>query len=139
MPSGHDYGIAVWARPLDKNLEIEKHNKKTSFLNNHMGRESLEIYNSIVNFMLEKSTSLIDEKSWYLSIIGILPEFQGQGFGTTLVNNILDRTDSLGVPTYLETFTPRNVPFYTSIGYQCVECFYEPTIKEKYWIMSRGF
>ena len=47
-----------------------------------------------------------------LSIIGILPEFQGQGFGGGLVGPVLNRADQSGVPTYLETFTPRNITFY---------------------------
>ena len=137
IPAEHDYGVSVWAKPLDKDLEEEKHEQKTIFLNDHMGKESSETYNSIINFMSEKAVPLIDEKSWYLSIIGILPEFQGQCLGARLVNNILELTDSLRIPTYLETFTPRNIPFYTRMGYQIVECFYEPTVEAKYWLMAR--
>ena len=87
--------------------------------------------------MSGKAVSLINEKSWYLSIIGILPEFQGQGLGVGLVESILDRTDQLNIPTYLETFTLRNITFYNRLGYEAVECFHEPTTSAKYWLMIR--
>ena len=87
--------------------------------------------------MSEKAIPLIDERSWYLSIIGILPEFQGQGLGVGLVKHILERTDRLGIPTYLETFTSRNITFYKRLGYDAVKCFHEPTVDAEYWLMIR--
>ena len=137
IPEDHDYGVSVWAKPLIKKLEKEKNKHKMIFLKNHMGNKSLETYRSIINFMSEKATPLIDEESWYLSIIGILPEFQGQGLGIGLVKNILERTDRLCIPTYLETFKPRNITFYNRLGYKAVECFHEPTIDAEYWLMTR--
>ena len=137
IPEDHDYGVSVWAKPLNKKLEKEKNKQKMIFFKNHMGNKSLETYRSIINFMSEKAIPLIDEESWYLSIIGILPEFQGQGLGVGLVKNILERTDRLCIPTYLETFKPRNISFYNRLGYEAVECFHEPTTDAEYWLMIR--
>lgn len=137
IPDNHDNGVSVWAKPLNKAFEKEKHKNKTDFLEYYMGRESLETYNSITKYMSEKAADLIDENSWYLSIIGILPGFQGQGLGAGLVKNILKRTNRLGIPTYLETFTPRNITFYNRLGFQVVGRFHEPTVDAKYWLMVR--
>ncbi len=138
FPESHDYGVSVWLKPLSKNLEHEKNKNKKRFLENYMGIESLETYNSIIDFMSGKSDPLVDERAWYLSIIGILPEFQGQGLGIGLVESILQKADEIGVSTYLETFTPRNLTFYNRLGYQAIECFHEPATDASYWIMVRN-
>ncbi|PIE33562.1 hypothetical protein CSA56_10600 [candidate division KSB3 bacterium] len=137
LPAQHDYGVSVWSKPLDKDIEEEKHQQKSHFLGEYMGPESLETYQSIVDFMSEQSKPLIDEDAWYLSIIGILPEFQGRGLGVELVDNILRKTDRLQVSTYLETFTPRNMSFYERLGYQVAGEIHEPTTDATYWIMVR--
>ena len=137
MPEDHDYGISVWAKPLGRNLGKERQARKKVFLNDQMGPGSVEMYISIGKFMAEKAAPLIDENSWYLSILGILPGPQGQGLGGGLVSGILEQTDRLGIPTYLETFTARNMPFYARLGYQVVERFREPTVGADYWLMAR--
>ena len=79
----------------------------------------------------------IDKSFWYLSILGVLPDFQGKGFGPGLIRSILERTDSLKIPTYLETFTPRNMSFYKRLGYHEIKSFAEPTVNARYWLMIR--
>ena len=137
IPESHEFGVSVWAKPINEKLEKEKNKQKKIFISDHMGQGSLETYDSIVKFMWEKAIPLIDENSWYLSIIGILPEFQGRGLGAGLVVNILEKTDRLRIPTYVETFTSKNITFYNRLGYKTVEDFHEPTTDAKYWLMIR--
>ncbi len=137
IPENHDCGVSVWSKPLDKKLAEEKNEQKNIFLKDYMGEKSLETYISIVNFMSAKAVSSINEKAWYLSIIGIMPEFQGQGLGVGLVESILNKTDQLNIPTYLETFTSRNITFYNRLGYNVVASFREPITDAKYWLMIR--
>lgn len=137
IPDNNAYGVSVWARPLTKAIYAEKSERKNDFLRSHMGVGSLEAYNTIVCFMSGKSKPLIDERSWYLSIIGVLPKLQGQGLGLGLVENALNHADKRGIPTYLETFSPRNITFYNRLGYQALAVFHEPTTDAKYWIMAR--
>jgi GNAT superfamily N-acetyltransferase len=66
--------------------------------------------------MSYEAEPLISKNSWYLSIVGVLPEFQKQGLGTNLIQNVLEKTDNLEVPTYLETFTPGNMIFYVNLA-----------------------
>ncbi len=137
IPIEHQYGTSVWAKPLSEELETEKKRKKKSFLLYHMGESSLNVYTEITDFMSSKIVDWLPANSWYLSIVGILPEFQGQGLGADLINAVLVKTDSLGASTYLETFTPRNMSFYKRLGYQEVASFVEPVTKSEYWVMMR--
>lgn len=138
VPDNHGYGISVWSKPLDAQLEGEKHQQKQQFLEAYMGRTCLETYNTIVDFMSTASGKVVDNGCWYLSIVGILPEHQGKGLGAELLEQVLNETDRLQVPTYLETFTPRNVTFYNRFGYRTIESIHEPTTNATYQVMLRG-
>ena len=54
----------------------------------------------------------VPANAWYLSILGVSPSSQGQGLGVKLLLPTLAEADVANVPTYLETFSPRNIPFY---------------------------
>lgn len=138
IPKGQEYGISVWSKPIEMKLAQKKNRQKKDFINRHMGRNSLATYSDIVRFMSEKSAFLISDRYWYLSIVGVLPDYQGKGLGIKLVDNILQHTDDAKIPTYLETFTPRNMTFYNRLGYQVLDSFSEPTTGAKYWLMSRA-
>jgi GNAT superfamily N-acetyltransferase len=137
FPENHEHGVSIWSKPLRDEAEKEKSEKKKNFLANQMGAESLQIYNTMVSFMSERSEKIIAEDSWYLSILGILPQFQGKGLGPELITTVLDKTDRLNVATYLETFTPRNMTFYYRLGYREKARIHEPTAGADYWIMVR--
>ncbi len=137
IPGNHKYGVSVWLKPIDKIKESEKKSFKKFFLLTNMGQNSLNTYLKIVEYMALKTIDLIKPDSWYLSIVGIKPALQGQGLGATLINNVLDKTDKLKVPTYLETFTPRNMSFYERLGYKNIASIHELTVDSKYWIMKR--
>jgi len=61
-----------------------------------------------------------EEPHWYLSAIGTRLEAQGQGGGHKLLQPMLDRCDTEGLPAYLESSNPRNVPFYFRHGFVSV-------------------
>lgn len=137
IPEDHDYGVSVWSKPTSNEIEAEKLSKKKVFLLNQMGEKSLQTYNEIVEFMSVKAKPYIGDNFWYLSILGVLPEYQGQGLGPALIQNVLDKTDYLKVPTYLETFTSRNMSFYQRLGYKEIKSFFEPKTGADYWLMIR--
>ncbi|MBL9210367.1 MAG: GNAT family N-acetyltransferase [Opitutaceae bacterium] len=55
---------------------------------------------------------------WYLPFIGVYPAFQGSGLGSALLEASLARCDAAGLPAYLESTHPRNVPLYRRYGFQ---------------------
>ena len=62
----------------------------------------------------------VDEEVWYLPMIGVDAKFQGQGIGALLMNSVLAKTDGMGIPTYLESSNPANIPFYERLGYEAI-------------------
>jgi ribosomal protein S18 acetylase RimI-like enzyme len=63
-----------------------------------------------------------DHSAWYLMYLGVHPDAQGTGAGSTLLRAALDdvlRRES--APVYLETGTERNVRFYERFGFHVRE------------------
>jgi ribosomal protein S18 acetylase RimI-like enzyme len=59
-----------------------------------------------------------DEPVWYLKLLGVDPEGQGRGIGSTLLRESLRELDEDRFPAYLETGTERNVRFYERFGFE---------------------
>lgn len=137
LPEGGRFGASVWLKPVENALSEQIHDEKTNFLRQNLGEESLKLYTDIVAFMSEKSKDIVPDGSWYLSILGIAPQYQNQGLGRKLVQPILDKADGIGAPSYLETFSSRNRRFYKRLGYRESASFVEPVTGSEYWIMTR--
>jgi GNAT superfamily N-acetyltransferase len=137
LPVGHNHGASIWSKPLDAATELLKQQQKKAFLKDELGEGALAIYLEITGFMASKADELIAPDAWYLSIVGLKPEFQGKGLGGGLIKPILDKTDQQNLTTYLETFTPANISFYKRIGYETTASFIEPVTNTEYWIMTR--
>ena len=60
---------------------------------------------------------------WYLMVLGVEPDRQGQGLGGVLMSDVLRQADASGVPAYLETQKAKNVAFYEKHGFAVVEHF----------------
>jgi GNAT superfamily N-acetyltransferase len=57
---------------------------------------------------------------WYIWALGVDPACQGHGFGGQLVQTVLQQAGARGLPCYLDTENPRNVPFYGKFGFRQV-------------------
>jgi GNAT superfamily N-acetyltransferase len=137
LPEGKHYGASIWSKPLDEKLARQKSIEKKTFIQEHMREGSLKTYSAIVTFMSEQANGLLPENIWYLSILAIDPVFQGQGLGTGLVETIIGKADGMGIPTYLETYTPENKTFYKRLGYRETALILEPVTGARYSIMIR--
>jgi ribosomal protein S18 acetylase RimI-like enzyme len=60
------------------------------------------------------------EPHWYLPMIGVVPEKQGQGYGAALLRPVLERCDVEGKVVYLEASSSRSVPLYERHGFEVV-------------------
>ena len=67
------------------------------------------------------------DRHWYLAAIGTDPRHQALGNGRKLMEGSLARCDADGVPAYLESSNPRNVPFYERLGFVAVGEIHVPT------------
>lgn len=59
-----------------------------------------------------------DRPCWYLPLIAADPASQGRGLGSALMKHTLGRCDQEGLPAYLESTNPRNVPLYERHGFE---------------------
>jgi GNAT superfamily N-acetyltransferase len=57
------------------------------------------------------------EPHYYLECLGTRRDRQGKGAGSAVIEKMLQRCDAEGVPAYLESSNPRNVPFYARHGF----------------------
>ena len=58
------------------------------------------------------------EPHWYLPMIGLDPAKQGNGYGSALLKHALERCDGDGKPAYLESSSPKGIPFYQRHGFE---------------------
>jgi GNAT superfamily N-acetyltransferase len=127
------YGKA-WATAGYESVAIRKTTKKLDFswwslyrsgmLGNYkyLGKQAFERYMSIIQIMIEANKEILGEKPhWYAWVIGTLPEEQGRGFGSALMNNTFELARQDKVPIYLETYTESNVELHTHFGYKLVK------------------
>jgi GNAT superfamily N-acetyltransferase len=57
------------------------------------------------------------EPHWYLSVVAVDPRRRGTGLGSAILAATLEHVDSEGMPAYLESTNPRNVPLYERHGF----------------------
>lgn len=138
VPSQQSYGISVWLKPRSKQQEKTRETLKEQFILDNIGPKTLALYQKVSRFMGDNAADQVDPGAWYLSTLGILPDFQGQGLGPSLIEDVLTKTDQLGVSTYLETFAKKNLNFYLRLGYQILDSFIEPVTGAEYWLLQRS-
>lgn len=67
-----------------------------------------------------------EEPHYYLSLLGTHDDFRGCGLGMALLAENLARIDEEGLPCYLESTNPGNIPRYESVGFRKVGAFTLP-------------
>ena len=65
------------------------------------------------------------------------PDYQGQGYASTLLKAMFTRIDNDRLPCFLETQNANNVPIYQHYGFKVVEESIVPNTKVTNWAMLR--
>ena len=131
-------GAAAWFLPIAPGIAHEAKIQKERVLYEVLSEAGLVAYQQITEFMSQqRSRVCIPSNAWYLSIIGIAPQAQGRGLGRKLLKPMLAEADAATASCYLETFSMRNVTFYTRLGFGVVGRPHEPTTGAHYAIMLR--
>ena len=77
-----------------------------------------------VLFKLEAKRHRHAPTAHHLQLLGTSPDHQSKGLGATAMMIGIRRAEQQGVPCYLESSNPKNVPFYKRHGFKIVEEYY---------------
>jgi GNAT superfamily N-acetyltransferase len=82
-----------------------------------------------------------DRPHYYLSLLGTHPDRRGRGLGIDLLRDNLATIDAEGMPAYLESTNPTNLPRYERLGFVRIGAFTlpggGPTV-DTMWRAARG-
>lgn len=131
-------GAALWLLPRSGEVDVREQAAKHAFLRDLLGPRGYVNYTRIAGFMHERAVPVIPGDAWYLSILGVRPEAQGQGIGWQLIAPTMAEADAAGAPAWLETFTTAAARFYERVGFTLVAWHDEPTTGEAYAILRRA-
>lgn len=77
------------------------------------------------------------EPHFYVRTVGVRTALQGQGVGSMLMQPILERADSTGLPTYIEASTERSAALYERLGFRHTGAYELPDGGPPVWPMLR--
>jgi ribosomal protein S18 acetylase RimI-like enzyme len=106
-------GVALWLPPDRQLLDDEQAEVFGARLGEAAGIDASRL------FELQKlfDDHLPRDSHYHLHLLGVVPERQGRGIGSALLDPLLERADSEGVPAYLEATSPRNEQLYERHGF----------------------
>ena len=122
VPSEAADGAAIWLppdSPLVSTLGMLRVGfREMVFAPLRVGFGYLPRFLRMVRQMEELHKRDVPKLHWYLMILGVEPERQGQGVGSALIEPGLARADRDRLPCYLETAKEINVDFYKKHGFE---------------------
>jgi GNAT superfamily N-acetyltransferase len=78
-----------------------------------------------------------DRPHWYLALMYVDPEQQGQGIGSALIAPILQRATEEGLPCYVIAFTQDGVRFYQKNGFEVIRQRVLSSTSPPFWTLKR--
>jgi GNAT superfamily N-acetyltransferase len=130
-------GIAVWRSYKKTNLSFRQ------FLLSGALWPALRIGISaakritLFDYIESKHKKPVPSPHWYLDVLGVAPQFQGQGFAGKLLRGMLLRIEKEGIPCYLETEKEKNILFYQHFNFKVIDEFTVPGTPVRLWAMLR--
>ena len=132
-------GAAVWLTPESPPMSRETAGRAgMAELPQKMGPEAFPRLMVMKSHFDELRRRDAPEPHWYLWVLGVDPPRQGQGVGSALLQPVLAQADTAGLPCYVETDKPINVPFYQRHGFEVVVEDDLPGGGFHYWTMKRA-
>jgi ribosomal protein S18 acetylase RimI-like enzyme len=127
-------GVAVWKPPGAKVTIGDRIRQVWSMIGSiKLSRRTL----AKIRLFLDVEKAHPKEPHYYLSLLAVVPEMQGKGLGSALMQPILDLCNREGIPAYLETETESNVSFYSRKGFNVRQEILTSDGKSKVWTMFR--
>ena len=140
--SEHLEGIAAWVPDDLADMTIWRMVRSGSIISGMKMGMTMARHAQKMRFVFEpleadRKANMKGRSYVYLMIIGVASEFQGQGFGGKLLGALIEESEHVGVPVYLETETERNVRMYERLGFRLLNQITLPVINLPMWEMVR--
>lgn len=113
--------VAVWNRPGYRAPQGLDGFRMLPHMAGLTGWRRIHLMMQVLGALDRRHKELMPGPHWYLLALAVAPDRQGQGLGTALMRPYLDRCDRDGLPAYLETSQPRNLPLYERHGFRVVD------------------
>ncbi|MDD4923754.1 MAG: GNAT family N-acetyltransferase [Dehalococcoidales bacterium] len=102
-----------------------------------VGAKPLKIILEQDRYIQKKHAESMPQEHWYLEILAVAPEHQGKGYGSRLMNEMLERIDEESLPCYVETDGKKNIAIYRHFGFEISQEFNIPYTSDKVVAMIR--
>jgi len=104
-----------------------------------MGREAGKRIKPIEEYSNKIHREYASGDHWYLQTLGVEPAHQGKGYGSLLMEYMLEKIDNTNpLPAFLETSTEINVKFYKRFGFEVMKEGIIPETDVEQWYLLRG-
>jgi len=113
---------AVWLPPGEPELTGEEEAALGRLLAELLGSRAQEVEALFADFDAHHP----EEPHYYLSWWGTHADHRGRGLGAALMADSLARIDAAGMPAYLESTNPVNLPRYEALGFRARDAFGPP-------------
>ncbi len=132
-------GVAVWLPYINKDYKLITDIGcllKAKFYK--LGREAGKRIKPIEEYSTIVHREFAPDDHWYLQTLGVEPTHQGKGYGSLLMEYMLDKMDNTNpLPVFLETSTEINVKFYKRFGFGVVREGIIPETDVEQWYLLR--
>jgi ribosomal protein S18 acetylase RimI-like enzyme len=141
-PSEHLEGVALWVPGDFADLTIWRMIRSGAIIS---GMKAMKACTKLAwkqrrifgPLQADRKTNMRGRAYIYLMVLGVATEFQGQGFGGKLLRALIEESEQVGVPIYVETETERNVGMYERFGFRVLNQITLPIIDLPQWEMVR--
>ena len=110
----HAQAAAVWIPPGKPEMTNEEKVRFATLIDELVGQRASEL-NDLFDRFDEHHPQ--EPSHYYLSLWGTHRDSAGRGVGTALIRDSLARIDAEGMPAYLESTNPANLPRYETLGF----------------------
>lgn len=129
-------GAAVWYPPRDTAAGPESGDEPADRTFG-LPPDALERFMTVIGAMEPIHQRAVPNSHYYLVLLGVDRDLQGQGVGGRLLQPMLARVDAERKQCYLDTFNVANVPFYRRHGFEVVAEGIEPVSGVPFWAFRR--
>ncbi|HYL57855.1 MAG TPA: GNAT family N-acetyltransferase [Candidatus Acidoferrales bacterium] len=137
--AGTSNAVAIWLDIDDPKIDDTdgEHRAGIDRIPSIIGADAWARMLNIIKFVGRLHEKFAPAKHAYLQWLGVEPELQGRGLGSAVMAPGLRHADAAKLPSYLETFQPRNVPLYQRHGFRIMAEEVEPASGCRCWAFLR--